>query len=46
MTPKEALELIDNTLAQISLNRVGHETIMRALGVLSQAIKTKEVGNE
>jgi hypothetical protein len=43
MTPKEALEVIDSTLAQISLNRAGHETIMRALSVIGKAIEPREI---
>lgn len=38
MTPEEALQMIDNVLAQVSLNRPQHEQLMQAVEIVRAAI--------
>ena len=42
MTPEDALQLIDNALSQLQLNREGHVKIQQAVAVLKQAIEPKK----
>ena len=39
MTPRQALEILDGAVAQISLNRQQHSTLVQASQVLAQAIE-------
>lgn len=42
MTPQEALQLLDNALAQISTTREGHSLLAKALQVLADATEKGE----
>lgn len=41
MTPEQALELLNNTVAQIQLNRNSHIELVKAVEVLRTAINKK-----
>jgi len=42
MTKEEALQILDNICAQVSLNREGHVKLQQAIEVLREAIQPKE----
>ena len=42
MEPKQALQLLDGVIAQVSLNREAHAQIVQAVGVLNQVITNLE----
>lgn len=42
MTKEEALKIIDQVLAQVSLNRAGHEKLKEAMNVLSRCEEINE----
>jgi hypothetical protein len=46
MTPQQALEILDGAVAQISLNRNQHATLVQALQILAQAIEPKPEATE
>ena len=42
MEPRQAINLLDGVLAQVSLNRETHAQIVQAVGVLNQVITILE----
>lgn len=39
MKPEQAISLLDQVCAQVSLNRVNHQRVLVAIGVMRNAIK-------
>ena len=42
MTPEQALEIVDNTLAGVTANRQQHLLLLQAVGVLKNALEAVE----
>jgi hypothetical protein len=42
MTPKQAIEILDNAVSQMALNRQQHATLVEALQVLVKSIEEKQ----